>query len=143
MTVSERQKSVIQAFSKYLNWEQRYQYLIQLGKAMPHLAEEYKVEKNKVKGCQSLVWLHAHLEQDKVIYEADSDALIVRGLAALLISVYSGHTPSEILSSDGQFLTDIGLTSHLSQSRANGLAALVRQFKNYAIAFQMMLESKT
>ena len=137
----QNQATLVTEFSTYTDWEKRYQRIINLGKALPAMAESLKTEQNKVRGCQSQVWLHAQLEKDNVVYQADSDAMIVRGLAALLVSVYSGHTPQEITASDSDFLTQIGLTSHLSQSRANGLAAMVRQFKNYAVAFDYAMKT--
>lgn len=142
MTIVEKQEKLIKEFSGFKDWEARYQRIINLGKTLSVLADNYKTEQNRVKGCQSLAWLHARLDGNKIVYEADSDAMIVRGLIAILIHVYSGHEPQEILKSGSDFLEKIGLTTHLSQSRANGLAALVRQFKNYAIAFDVMLKDR-
>ena len=141
MTIVEKQEKLIKEFSNFKNWEARYQHIINLGKTLPPLAEKYKIEENRVKGCQSLAWLHAALSGNKVEYEADSDAIIVRGLIAMLIYVYSGESPQDILKSNTDFLATIGLTTHLSQSRSNGLAALVKQFKNYAIAFDVLLKA--
>lgn len=139
--ISQSQANIVKEFSAYTDWEKRYQRIIDLGKALPIMPEPLKTEANKVRGCQSQVWLSAELKDNAhIIYQADSDAMIVRGLAALLVMVYSNHTPSEILAADSDFLTQIGLTSHLSQSRANGLAAMVRQFKNYAVAFDYAMK---
>lgn len=141
--ITEQQDALVKEFAAYTDWEKRYQRIINLGKALPVMPEALKTEANKVRGCQSQVWLDAQLKDDgRVVYRADSDALIVRGLAALLVAVYSEHTPKEIMAAGSDFLTQIGLTSHLSQSRANGLAAMVRQFKNYAIAFDYALKTK-
>lgn len=140
MTITDKQQKLIEKFSNFRDWEARYQHIINLGKNLPPLADKYKTEQNRVKGCQSLAWLHAALHDGKIAYEADSDALIVRGLIAILLHVYSGHEPKEIMESGTDFLAKIGLSTHLSQSRANGLAALVRQFKNYAIAFDALLK---
>lgn len=137
-SIEDKQLAVIDEFSDFLNWEDRYRRIIDLGKSLPPLADEFKIEKYKVKGCQSQVWLVARLENGSVIYDIDSDAMIVRGLAAILKQVFSGHTPNDIAKSSTDFLQKIGLTTHLSQSRSNGLAAMVRQFKNYAVAFAVM-----
>lgn len=143
-SIVEKQAGIVKDFNRFSGWEGRYQHIIQLGKKLKPLADAHKTEENRVKGCQSMTWLYAYLDQDKLVYEADSDAFIVRGIAAMLVSVYSGHRPEEILQAGTGFLNAIGLTQHLSQSRANGLAAMVRQFKNYAIAFQTLLrQSKT
>lgn len=136
--IGQKQKNIVEEFSKFPQWEDRYKYIIELGKNLPAFPEEHRLEKNKVKGCQSQVWLHAWMENGKVYYHADSDALIVKGLASLLVQVFSGHDPKEIMAAGTDFLADIGLTSHLSQSRSNGLAAMVRQFKNYAVAFSLL-----
>lgn len=143
MSIQEKQKQVVQEFAAFENWEDKYKKVIQLGKTLEPLDDSYKVEKYRIKGCQSQVWLMAELNDGRVVYKADSDAVIVKGLAALLISVFSGHTPQEIAESSVSFLQDIGLTSHLSQSRANGLASMVKQFKNYALAFQVLQAQKS
>lgn len=142
LTITEQQDALVKEFVAYTDWEKRYQRIIDLGKALPAMPEALKTEASKVRGCQSQVWLDAQLKDGHVLYQVDSDAMIVRGLAALLVRVYSGHTPSEIIAANSDFLTQMGLTSHLSQSRANGLAAMVRQFKNYAIAFDYALKTK-
>lgn len=141
LNITEQQDTLVKEFGAYTDWEKRYQRIIDLGKALPPMPEALKTEASKVRGCQSQVWLDAKLKDDgHVLYQVDSDAMIVRGLAALLVRVYSGHTPSEIIAANSDFLTQMGLTSHLSQSRANGLAAMVRQFKNYAIAFDYAMK---
>lgn len=142
MTILEKQQKITEEFSKYDNWEDKYKKIIALGKTLEPLAGEFKVEKFRIKGCQSQVWLQAELNNGVVVYKADSDAVIVKGLAALLISVFSGHTPAEITKASISFLTDIGLISHLSQSRANGLASMIKQFQNYALAFQVLEAQK-
>lgn len=141
MSITERQKKIVEEFSRFKNWEDRYKRVIEWGKTLPPLADEFKIEKYKVKGCQSQVWLVARQEDGKVVYDIDSDAMIVRGLAALLKNVFSGESPQAIAESQTEFLQTIGFTTHLSQSRSNGLAAMVRQFKNYAVAFAMVQKS--
>lgn len=139
---AERIKLIVEDFKKYSDWEDRYKHLIGLGKSLAPMAEEHKTENNKIKGCQSQVWLHAELAGDKVIFTADSDASIVKGIIALLVQVYSGCTPDEILSIKPTFLEEIGLREHLSMSRANGLTAMVKQISFYAMAFKIKLGSK-
>lgn len=139
---AERIKLIVEDFKKYSDWEDRYKHLIGLGKNLAPMAEEHKTENNKIKGCQSQVWLHAELAGDKVIFTADSDASIVKGIIALLVQVYSGCTPDEILSIKPTFLEEIGLREHLSMSRANGLTAMVKQISFYAMAFKIKLGSK-
>ena len=136
--ITDKQQKLIEEFSGFSTWEARYKRIIDMGKMLPPLADEFKIEMYKVKGCQSQVWLVAKMDNGHVIYNIDSDAMIVRGLAALLKQVYSGHTPQDILNAPTDFLEKIGLTTHLSQSRSNGLAAMVRQFRNYAVAFSVM-----
>jgi len=139
-SIAEKQQDIVDEFSKFTDWEGRYKRIIEIGKKLEPIAEEYKTDENKVKGCQSQVWMHAFLDDNKnVVYEIESDAMIVNGLAAILKSVFSGNTPKDIMESDTKFLEDIGLIAHLSQSRANGLGAMVRQFKNYAIAFNHLV----
>lgn len=138
MSIEERQRAVVREFNGIFDWEDRYKKIIELGKALPALDESKKLEDYKVKGCQSQVWMHAQFENGKVIFEADSDALIVRGLVALLLRIYSGASPDEILVTPPAFIKDIGLESKLSPSRANGLFSMVKQMKFYAMAFQSM-----
>lgn len=141
MTIQEKQNQLIKEFSKHKDWTDRYKRIIELGKSLDRLPKNFMTEENRVRGCQSITFLYAKLDGNKITYQAESDALIVRGLAQMLISVFSGHTPQEILAAKADFLKEIGLTTHLSQSRSNGLAAMVRQFKNYAIAFNVVATS--
>lgn len=136
--MKQRQQSVIAEFSGLADWEERYKKLIELGKALPELSESKKLEDFKVKGCQSQVWIHARLENGRVIFEADSDAILVRGIVALLLRVYSDATPKEILETAPDFVKEIGLESKLSPSRANGLYSMIKQMKYYAMAFVAM-----
>lgn len=141
-TITEKQLSLIEEFNKFPGWEEKYKHLMELGKRMPPLPSEFKIDKYRVKGCQSQVWLKASLDGDRIVYKGESDAMIVNGLASMLVSVYSGETPVTIMKDPADFLKEIGLSSHLSQSRANGLAAMVRQFKNYAIAFDALMKQR-
>ncbi len=137
--VSERQQKLIEEFSKIPSWEDRYKRLIERGKKLAALPDELHDEKYKVRGCQSQVWLHAALNPDKTVaLQADSDALIVKGLAALLVETYSNATPEEILAASPQFLKELGFEGHLSPSRANGLYAMLKQILYYATAFQAL-----
>ncbi len=136
MSMQERIEGILQEFSKIPDWEARYKRLIDLGKELPPMAEENKTEINKVRGCQSQVWLWAKFEGDKVIFEADSDASITKGIVALLVKVYSQSTPDEILLTKPDFLTELGIREHLSMSRANGLNAMLKQITIYAMAFK-------
>lgn len=127
---------MIDDFASLSSWEDRYKKIIELGKALPELPEKFKNDNFKVKGCQSQVWLSAQLSEDKKVYfEADSDALIVKGLVALLLKVYSGRTPQEILELEPDFIAELGFSQNLSPSRANGLQAMIKQIKYYALAF--------
>lgn len=138
MTILEKQSTLVEEFSKYKSWEERYKRIIEMGKNLPPIDEELKTEKYRVKGCQSQVWLVPNFHDGILEYKIDSDAMIVKGLASILLHVFSGHTPKDIADAPIDFLQKIGLTSHLSQSRANGLASMVKQFKNYAIALSLM-----
>lgn len=137
MSIEEIQQEIIDEFSDYDDWMDKYQLLIDLGSEQQPLDEEYKVESNLIDGCQSHVWLHAMLTDDgKIEFEAESDALIVKGIVTLLIRVLGGHTPDEILNADLHFIEDIGLKEHLSPTRSNGLLAMLKQMKLYAVAFK-------
>ncbi len=140
-SIDLKQNKIIEMFPESLDWELKYKKIIDLGKAMVPLAEVHKSEKNIIKGCQSQVWLTAELDKDKGVirFAGDSDALIVKGLVALLISIYDGEKPSDILNSQLFFMEKTGLRSHLTPSRTNGLMAMVQQIKNYAIAFNYLL----
>ncbi len=137
MHISEIQNEIIDEFNMFDNWEDKYQYMIDLGKTLPKIDEEYKVESNLIKGCQSKVWVHAEMIDDKIVFTADSDAIISKGIVAILIRVFSNQTPQEILEADTDFISEIGLQEHLSPTRANGLASMVKQLKMYALAFQV------
>jgi cysteine desulfuration protein SufE len=121
------------------NWEDRYQYMIDLGKSLPLIEEQYKTEDNIIKGCQSKVWVHAEMENDNVVFTADSDAIITKGIIAILIRVFSNQHPKAILDADTDFIDQIGLKEHLSPTRANGLVSMIKQLKMYAIAYQTQL----
>jgi cysteine desulfuration protein SufE len=135
-TINELQDEVIAEFSDFDDWMDKYQLLIDLGNGQQPLAPEYKTEQNLIDGCQSRVWLQADLEDGKVVFQAESDALIVKGIISLLIEVVSGHTPDEILNSDLYFIEKIGLKEHLSPTRSNGLLAMIKQMRMYALAFK-------
>ena len=135
-TINELQDEVIEEFSDFDDWMDKYQLLIDLGSEQEALDEKYKTEQNLIDGCQSRVWLQADLVDDKIIFQAESDALIVKGIVALLIQVVSGHTPDEILNTDLYFIEKIGLKEHLSPTRSNGLLAMVKQMRMYALAFK-------
>ena len=137
MTINELQDEVIEEFSDFTDWMDKYQLLIDLGNEQPPLDERYKTESNLIDGCQSRVWLQADLVDGKIMLTAESDALIVKGIIALLIRVLNGHTPQEILDTDLYFIERIGLRDHLSPTRSNGLLAMVKQIRMYALAYQM------
>jgi cysteine desulfuration protein SufE len=136
MTIQEIQDEIISDFELFDNWDDKYSYIIELGKKLPNLAPEYKTEENLVRGCQSQVWLHAYTKDGKIFFEGDSDAIIVKGLVSLLIKVLSEHTPEEITQADLYLLSRVGLQQHLSMTRANGLASMIKQMKTYSLAFQ-------
>ena len=137
MTINELQDEVIEEFSDFTDWMDKYQLLIDLGNEQAPLDERYKTESNLIDGCQSRVWLQADLVDGKIMLTAESDALIVKGIIALLIRVLNGHTPQEILDADLYFIERIGLRDHLSPTRSNGLLAMVKQIRMYALAYQM------
>ena len=135
-TINEIQDSIIEEFSDFEDWLDRYQLLIDLGNEQEPLPEEYKTDNNLIEGCQSRVWLQADFVDGEVEFCAESDALIVKGIVSLLIKVYSGHTPDEILESEPYFVEAIGLKEHLSPTRSNGLVAMIKQMRLYALAFK-------
>ena len=139
MTIKEIQEEIVDEFSMFDDWMERYEYLISLGKSLPLINPDHKTEDNIIKGCQSKVWVHGELDGDKVVYTADSDAILTKGLVALLLRVFSGRTPKEIISADMDFIDEIGLKEHLSPTRANGLVSMIKQLKLYAVAFQAKL----
>lgn len=134
MTINESQEQIIEEFSFYEEWMEKYEYLISLGKDLPLIDEQYKKEEYLIKGCQSRVWLHAEYKDGLVLFTADSDAIITKGLVALMVEVLSGHSPKEIAETDIYFIDKIGLKSHLSPTRANGLLSMLKQMKMYAVA---------
>ena len=136
MTINEIQDEVIEEFCDFEDWMDKYQLLIDLGNEQQPLDEKYKTEQNLIDGCQSRVWLQADMVDGKVVFQAESDALIVKGIVTLLIRVLSGHTPADILAADLYFIEQIGLREHLSPTRSNGLLAMLKQMKLYALAFQ-------
>ena len=136
MTINELQDNVIEEFSAFDDWMDKYALLIDLGNSLPPLEEKYKTESNLIEGCQSRVWLQADYEDGKIIFKGESDAVIVKGIVSLLINVLSGHTPQEILDADLYFIEKIGLKEHLSPTRSNGLVAMVKQMRMYALAFR-------
>ena len=134
MTINEIQDELIDDFSFFDDWMAKYEYIIQLGKELPIIDERYKKDNYLIKGCQSKVWLHADHRDGSVVFTADSDAIITKGLVALMVKVLSGHSPQEIAESDLYFIDQIGLQEHLSPTRANGLLSMVKQMKLYAVA---------
>lgn len=135
-SLADAKQSIIDEFGLFDGWVDRYEYIIELGRDLDGLEESFRTEQFRVKGCQSQVWFRARQENDRVVFEADSDAMIVRGLIALLLRVYSGRTPAEILDTPPDFFDAIDLGSHLSGNRANGLASMVRHIQSYARAFE-------
>lgn len=140
MEIKEIQEEIIDEFSMFDDWMQRYEYMIDLGKSLQLINEAYKTEDNIIKGCQSKVWVHAELENNKLIFTADSDAIITKGIIAILIRVFSNQKPQDILDADTQFIDEIGLKEHLSPTRANGLVSMIKQLKLYAVAYQTQIE---
>lgn len=130
------EEEIIDDFSLFDTWEEKYEYIIDLGKKLPALDEKYKLEENKIKGCQSTVWLVADYHDGRVFFNAGSDAVIVKGLVSMLIRVLSGHTPDEIINAKLDFIDKIGMMTHLAQTRSNGLLAMIRQMKNYALVYK-------
>jgi cysteine desulfuration protein SufE len=135
LTITQAQQEVVDEFAMFTDWQDRYEHLIELGKDLPLIAPEHKVEDNLVRGCQSRVWLAAEPKEDLVHFTADSDAMITKGIVALLVRVYNDRTPQEILGASTEFIDRIGLREHLSPNRANGLSAMIDQMKRYAVAF--------
>jgi cysteine desulfuration protein SufE len=135
-TIKEREEEIIEEFSLFDSWEEKYEYIIDLGKKLEPLDEKFKVGENVIKGCQSTVWLTSEFKNGKVFYKADSDAVIVKGLVSMLIKVLSGHEPDQILEAKLDFIKDIGMMTHLAQTRSNGLLSMVKQIKNYALAYK-------
>jgi cysteine desulfuration protein SufE len=136
MTINESQDEIIEEFETLSDWMDKYEYIIQLGKELPLINEQYRKDENLIKGCQSRVWLHSEFKDGKIYFTADSDALITKGLVSMVIRVLSGHTPKEIAEANLYFVDKIGLRSHLSPTRSNGLLSMLKQMKMYAIAYQ-------
>ena len=134
-TIKEIQKEIIEDFAMFEDWIQKYEYLIDLGKELAPIDQKYKIEDNLIKGCQSRVWLHAEYTDGRIIYTADSDAIMTKGIVAILINVLSGQTPSEISTAKLDFINEIGLKEQLSPTRANGLVSMIKQMKLYALAY--------
>jgi cysteine desulfuration protein SufE len=135
-TIKEIQEEIVDEFSMFDDWMQRYEYMIELGKSLPLIEEQYKTDDYKIKGCQSQVWVHADFKEGKVVFTADSDAIITKGIIALLVRSFSHQKPEDIIAADTQFIDEIGLKEHLSPTRANGLVSMIKQLKMYAIAYQ-------
>ena len=136
MTIKEQQDSIIEDFAFFNDWMDKYEYIIQLGKELPLIEEQYKTEENLIKGCQSRVWLHVDNKDGKLFFTGDSDAVITKGLVSMMIRVLSGHAPKEIADAEIYFIDEIGLRNHLSPTRSNGLLSMLKQIKLYALAFQ-------
>ena len=135
MTIENLQQNLIEDFSFFEDWTQRYEYMIELSKGLEKMDDQMKNDKNIIKGCQSKVWLHAELNEGKIKFLADSEAIITRGIIAILLTIFNNRTPQEIIESDTNFIEKIGLKEHLSPNRANGLYSMIKQIKFYAIAF--------
>lgn len=136
MTINEIQEEIIEEFAAFDEWMDKYSYLIEIGNDLNNFKDEWRLEQNLIEGCQSKVWVHAELQGGKIIYSADSDAIITKGIIALLIRVLSGRTPDEILNTELSFVEEIGLKDHLSPTRSNGLLSMMKQMRLYAVAFK-------
>src|SRR5437762_4378557 len=135
--IEKIEKEIVEEFSLFDSWDDKYEYIIDLGKKLPPLDEKYKIDENKVRGCQSTVYLIADHKDGKIFYKAESDAVIVKGLISMLIRVLSGQKPDDIINAPLNFIREIGMMTHLAQTRSNGLLAMVKQMKNYALAFKV------
>lgn len=140
-TIGEIENEIVEEFSLFDSWDDKYEYIIDLGKRLAPLEPEHKKDENRVRGCQSTVWLVADYKNGRVYYRAESDAIIVKGLISMLIRVLSGQTPDSIVAAKLEFLSEIGMMKHLAQTRSNGLLSMVKQMKNYALAFKLKHES--
>lgn len=136
MSINTIQNDIIEEFSMFDDWMGRYEYIIELGKTLPLIDEQYKKEENIITGCQSKVWLHGEVANDKIVFTADSDAILTKGIIAILIRVFSNQSPQAILDANTNFIDEIGLKEHLSPTRANGLVSMMKQIKMYALAFE-------
>jgi cysteine desulfuration protein SufE len=137
LSITETEKEIIDEFALFDSWDDKYEYIIDLGKTLPVLDAKYKTDENRVRGCQSSVWLVADYKDGKLFYLADSDAMIVKGLISMLIRVLSGRTADEIIEARLDFIREIGMTTHLAQTRSNGLLSMVKQMKHYALAYKI------
>ncbi|MEZ0130186.1 SufE family protein [Flavobacterium sp. LBUM151] len=135
MTIKEIQNEIIDEFSMFDDWMQRYEYIIELGKSLPLIEEKYKTDENLIKGCQSKVWLQGEQKDDKIVFTADSDAILTKGIIAILIRAFSNQKAEDIIKADTDFIDEIGLKEHLSATRANGLVSMIKNIKMYALAF--------
>jgi cysteine desulfuration protein SufE len=135
-TIAEIEDEIVEEFALFDNWNDKYEYIIDLGKKLPPLEDKYKLDENRVRGCQSTVWLVADYSNGKVLFKAESDSVIVKGLISMLIRVLSGQTPDAIINARLEFIQKIGMTTHLAQTRSNGLLSMVKQMKNFALAFK-------
>jgi cysteine desulfuration protein SufE len=140
VTIKDIQEEIIDEFAMFDDWMQRYEYMIELGKSLPLIDEQYKTDENLIKGCQSKVWVHAELKDNKIVFTADSDAIITKGIVAILIRVFSNQQPKDIIEANTNFIDEIGLKEHLSPTRANGLVSMIKQIKMYAIAYQTQVK---
>jgi cysteine desulfuration protein SufE len=136
MSIPEIENEIVDEFSLFEDWMQRYEYIIELGKSLPLIEDKYKTEDNIIKGCQSKVWLHGEEQEGKIVFTADSDAILTKGIIALLIRVFSNQKAADILKANTDFIDEIGLKEHLSPTRANGLVSMIKQIKMYALAFE-------
>ncbi|MDH3796329.1 MAG: SufE family protein [Flavobacteriaceae bacterium] len=139
MKIKEIQEEITEEFGMFDDWTQRYEHMIDLGRSLPLIEEQYKLDENLIKGCQSKVWVHAEMEDGKLVFTADSDAIITKGIIAILVRVLSDQKPQDIIDADMEFIDKIGLKEHLSPTRANGLVNMIKQLKLYAIAYQTQL----
>ena len=141
-TIEEIEKEIAEEFSLFDSWDDKYEYIIDLGKKLPPLEDQYKIDENRVRGCQSIVWLVADYRDGKIFYKAESDAVIVKGLISMLIRVLSCQSPDDIIEAKLNFIQQIGMTTHLAQTRSNGLLAMVKQIKNFALAYKLKNTAK-
>ena len=141
-SIPEIENEIVEEFALFDSWDDKYEYIIDLGKKLPELDAKHKTDENKVRGCQSTVWLVADYKDGKLYYSADSDAVIVKGLISMLIRVLSGHKPDEIIGAPLDFIKRIGMTTHLAQTRSNGLLSMVKQMKNYALAYKLKVQTQ-
>ncbi len=137
--IEDIQNEIVDEFSMFDDWMQRYEYMIDLGKSLPIIEDQYKTDDKIIKGCQSKVWVHADLKDDKIFFTADSDAIITKGIIAILVRAWSGQQPQAIINANTDFIDEIGLKEHLSPTRANGLVSMIKQLKMYAVAYQSQL----